>query len=232
MKKPVIGIVPLWDETKNSLWMLPGYLQGIKDAGGIGIILPLTTEETTISQLAGQLDGVLFTGGHDVAPVLYHSTPIPECGTPCPMRDEMESLLFAEIMRLDKPCFGICRGIQIFNVLLGGTLYQDLPSQLPSNVQHQQSPPYSQPVHEITIVPNTPLHALLDVPATEVNSYHHQAICQLAPPLVAMAYAPDGLVEAVYHPNKHFCWAVQWHPEYMHTHTSHLLFKTFVTSCT
>ena len=125
---PLIGVLPLWDDEKNSLWMLPGYFDGIRQAGGLPIMLPLTVEPQDIAQLATLCDGFLFTGGHDVSPALYGETPINESIACCPKRDAMETILLREALRLDKPVLGICRGIQFINAALGGTLYQDLPT--------------------------------------------------------------------------------------------------------
>ena len=119
--KPVIGVVPLVDETKDSLWMLPGYMNGITEAGGIPIMLPLTSDEETISQLLDGIQGVLFTGGHDVDPKIYGETPIPECGAVCIERDLMEKELLEQALDRDMPILGICRGIQFINACLGGS---------------------------------------------------------------------------------------------------------------
>lgn len=235
MQKPMIGVVPLYDETKESYWMLPGYMKGIEEAGGIPFMLPLTTDKEMILTLADTFDGFLFTGGQDVNPNLYGEQVEPVCGRPCEERDLMEAILFERAVALDKPIFGICRGIQLFNVLLGGTLYQDLPSQLQSEklITHKQNPPYDQPVHMVTIEKDSPLFTILKEESITVNSYHHQGIKRLAEPLVCAATAEDGLIEAVTMPGKRFVLAVQWHPEFIfHKEEKNLkLFKAFVKSC-
>ena len=232
MKRPLIGVVPLWDDSKSSFWMLPGYLMGIKAAGGIPITLPLTSESSVVRQLAITVDGILFTGGHDISPALYGQEKLDVCGLVCAERDETERLLFTETLRLNIPAFGICRGIQLFNTLLGGNLYQDIPFQMQSQIPHKQQPPYSQPSHTVQLVCGTPLHTLLGVDSLSVNSCHHQGICTLASELVIMAQAPDGLAEAVYMPGKAFVWAVQWHPEYvLNDPASRALFSAFVMAC-
>jgi len=229
MKRPVIGVVPLWDEERESLWMLPGYLAGIEEAGGLPLILPLTGEASVLRQLAAGVDGMLFTGGQDVNPALYGEEKSDVCGQPCQRRDEMERLLFAEALSRDKPVFGICRGIQLFNALLGGSLYQDLPSQTQSRIRHAQKPPYDQPAHEVRVLPGTPLSALSGQEILSVNSCHHQGLKTLAPPLAVMAKTRDDLIEAVYMPEKTFAWAVQWHPEYaLDDPVSRALFAAFV----
>ena len=213
MEKPIIGVTPLWDEEKNSYWMLPGYLEGLEEAGAIPIILPLAADGADIAQLADLCDGFLFTGGQDVAPQLYGEAMKPTCGELCPARDTLEQELLNRALEQDKPILGICRGLQILNVTLGGTLYQDLPTEHPSEIEHSMKPPYDQAAHTVRILPDTPLAALLQKQELGVNSCHHQAIRSLAPSLVEMARSTDDLIEAMYLPGKTFVWGVQWHPE-------------------
>ena len=186
MKKPLIGVVPLYDSEKESFWMLPGYMDGIEAAGGIPVMLPMTADDGILAELVGALDGFLLTGGQDVDPALYGAAKSPACGETCPARDAMEPQL----------------------------LYQDLPTERESAVDHHMTPPYDRAVHEVTILADTPLAALLGKMRLGVNSYHHQAVKTLAPVLRPMALADDGLVEAAYLPGKRFCMAVQWHPEF------------------
>ena len=212
--KPLIGVVPLYDDEKNSYWMLPGYMQGIEAAGGIPVMLPMTADDDALSQLVTLVDGILLTGGHDVSPALYGEAKSPACGKPCVLRDEMEPKLLNLALAADKPVFGICRGIQLLNAALGGTLYQDLPTEYPSGVDHHMTPPYDRVVHSVRILPNTPLAALVGKETLGVNSYHHQAVKALSDKLRPAAYSEDGLVEAAYMPDKRFVLAVQWHPEF------------------
>ena len=212
--KPIIGLIPLVDDALESLWMLPGYMDGIAQAGGIPIMLPLTEDPADLEQLCGSCDGFLLTGGHDVSPSVYGEDRLPVCGVSCEARDRMERLVLDYALHSDKPVLGICRGLQLLNALLGGTLYQDLPSQHPGNVEHHQHPPYDAPIHEVRVLPDTPLHDLLKRDALQVNSYHHQAIKALSPRLKPMAFAADGLIEAAYMPGRRFVWGVQWHPEF------------------
>ena len=230
MKRPVIGLVPLVDIQRESFWMLPGYMDGLAEAGGLPIMLPLTDEEEQIDQVTALCDGFLFTGGQDVDPSIYGEEKDTACGECCPERDAMEVKLLHAALRDDKPIFGICRGIQFINAALGGTLYQDLRSQHPSEIEHHQRPPYDVPVHTVTPIPSTPLAALLGDRAFAVNSYHHQAVKELAPAWSVMAVAPDGIIEAAYMPDKRFVWAVQWHPEFSFRvdESSRKLFLSFV----
>ena len=164
MKKAVIGVTPLWDRDRDSCWMLPGYLEGLELAGALPITLSLTEDAGGISQLVSLCDGCdgfLFTGGQDVSPELYGEKPCVTCGEICAKRDTFEQRLFTQVLEQDKPMLGICRGIQFFNACLGGTLYQDLPTEHPSEVAHVMHPPYDREVHSVAILPETPLVALL-----------------------------------------------------------------------
>ena len=232
--KPVVGVMPLWDDEKDSLWMLPGYLEGIRQAGGLPIVLPLTEDEDELEQLVGLCDGFLFTGGHDVSPALYHEEPLEGLVDCCPKRDAMEGPVLQIALDRDLPVLGICRGIQFINAFLGGSLYQDLPSQHPSEVDHHQAPPYDTPAHEVALVDGSPLHRCLGAERLPVNSYHHQAVRRLASGLEAMACAPDGLIEAAYMPGKRFLWAVQWHPEFSYKtdEYSRRIFRALIDSMT
>lgn len=232
MRKPMIGVVPLYDGRKNSYWMLPGYMKGIEAVGGVPVMLPLTTDREVLCELTSRIDGLLLTGGHDVSPLLYGESVSDRCGEICGERDEMERVLLDLALEEDKPVLGICRGIQFLNVYLGGSLYQDLPSERPESVSHQMSPPYDRTVHEVRIERPSPLYSLLGKEKLGVNSYHHQAVKRLAPGLVSMAYSEDGLAEAVYLPDRKFVWAVQWHPElsYQTDENSRKILYKFVAS--
>lgn len=233
--RAVIGVIPLFDEEKDSIWMVPGYMEGIRAAGGLPVILPLKADEEEIKQICGMCDGFLFTGGHDVDPALYGAERSGQCGQPNHDRDFLEKRVFAYALQEDKPVFGICRGIQLINALCGGTLYQDLPTEYKGTkeVEHHMNPPYDIPCHEVTILENTPLSMLLNRLTIKVNSYHHQAIKELAAALKPMAVSEDGLIEAVYMPDKKFIQAVQWHPEfiYLKDEDARKLFKSFVSAC-
>lgn len=231
--KPVVGVCPLYDEDRESIWMLPGYLEVLQACGAIPLVLPFMRDRVDVAQAAGLVDGILFTGGHDIDPRLYGQRPIGACGPALPARDELECLLLDEACARDLPIFGICRGIQLFCARWGGTLYQDLPTQHPSAVEHHAGPPYDRPAHRVELVPATPLRRLLGVPGMGVNSYHHQAICDLPTGLSPMARAQDGVVEAVWAPAMRFAWAVQWHPEFSWQRDPHQkrIVQAFVDAC-
>jgi len=230
MEIPVIGVIPLWDEKKDSVWMLPGYMQGLEEAGALPLILPLTVSEIVLKQAIVFFDGFLFTGGQDLDPKLYGHEKTARCKEICEARDQMEAYLFREaVLNQNKPALGICRGIQLFNALLGGTLYQDIPVELPGAKNHANRPPYDAPAHSVHIIQKSPLYELTGKDNIEVNSYHHQGINKIAEGLEIMAVADDGLIEAVYMPDRPYVWAVQWHPEFsLKDETSKKLFSSFV----
>ena len=216
-RAPLIGVTPLWDVERQSVWMLPDYLDGIKAAGGIPVVLPIAMSETDAERIVETFNGFLFTGGQDVSS--------------CPERDKEETLLLQKALEADKPILGICRGLQFINVFLGGTLWQDLPSQHPSVIVHRQGKPYGVPTHQVSI--SGELQSLLGKDILDVNTLHHQAVKDLGNGLTPMAIAPDGLIEAFQMPDKRFVWAVQWHPEYLFKtdHDSLAIFSCFVERC-
>ena len=233
MDKPIIGVMPLVDTEKDSYWMLPGYMNGISQAGGIPVMLPLTNDENDVTKLASMCDGFLFTGGQDVNPGIYNEEKRAVCGECSDARDIMDTMFFLEALKNDKPCLGICRGLQFFNAVLGGTLYQDLPVDKPSNIIHHQNHPYNKPCHEVRILPGTPLEKLIKKINLPVNSLHHQGIKDLAEGIMPMAFAPDGLIEAICVPTQKFIWAVQWHPEFNfeEDEASRAVFTALIEAC-
>ena len=216
-RNPIIGVTPLWDAERKSIWMLPDYLDGIKAAGGLPVVLPLEMSEEDAGRIVETCDGFLFTGGQDVGS--------------CPERDKLETLLLLKALQSDKAILGICRGLQFINVFLGGTLWQDLPSQHPSVIVHRQNKPYDAPTHKVML--EGELRTLLGKEVIEVNTLHHQAVKDLGSGLASMAIAPDGIIEAARMEGKYFVWGVQWHPEYMFKTDpgSLAIFSCFIKHC-
>lgn len=231
--KPVIGVTPLVDCERESLWMLPGYFEGIKQAGGVPLMLPLTTNAEVIEQLLLMCDGLLITGGQDVTGERYgceDKEVLALIGQTAPELDCMEDLLLKSALELDIPVFGICRGIQFINAYFGGTLWQDLPAQFTTEVDHHGKPDHHKTVHNVEVLKGTPLAAYVGAGELAVTSYHHQAVRDVAPGLQVMAVSEDGLVEAVCYPAARFLWAVQWHPElnFETDRASRQIFEAFV----
>ncbi|MDO5133189.1 MAG: gamma-glutamyl-gamma-aminobutyrate hydrolase family protein [Eubacteriales bacterium] len=230
--KPIIGVMPLWDDEKDSIWMLPGYMDGVAQAGGTPVIFPFSEDENELAGLVSLCGGILFTGGHDVDPQLYGEEKLEGLVTCCPKRDVMEKIVLEMALRADKPVLGICRGIQFINAALGGTLYQDLPLQHPSEIRHRQQLPFDVPAHEVSLPAGSPLCKYLGADKISVNSYHHQAVRDPARGLEVMAVSPDGLIEALYAPDQKYLWAVQWHPEFSYKtdENSRKIFQSFVSA--
>lgn len=233
MKKPLIALMPLWDEKMNSYWMLPGYMDLIIKSGGVPVMLSFSDDEQSVKEIADRFDGFVFTGGDDIDPAKYGEEQIKECGQPCVRRDSLEFALFREVIKTDKPILGICRGMQFLNAALGGTLYQDLPTQKPSEVCHKQPAPFDALTHSVTVEKGTLLYDIVGTEKLMVNTLHHQAVDKLADGLKVCAIAEDGLVEAFYAPEKAFLMGVQWHPEMLFAHAPNNLKigKAFVETC-
>ena len=228
MNKPLIALIPQVDE-EGRWWIGPDYMNSVSRAGGIPVLLPVTDSDEELEAIAHRFDGFLFTGGPDVEPALYGQQKEAFCGDICPERDNMELKLFRLAFDLGKPILGICRGIQLINVALGGTLYQDIPTQAPSEVPHRVlEKPQARETHEIFVEPECPFG---DLPLRlMVNSRHHQAIERLAPGLAVRARAADGIIEAVYMPGRPNVRAVQWHPENFRNDLSKEIFREFLAS--
>lgn len=234
-KKPLIGLIPQYDWQDQRTWMHPGYLGGIEAAGGLGVTLPLAQKEEDICQLAYEFDGYLFTGGPDIHPRLFGQQTLECCGNICAERDRMELLLLEELLKGEKPVLGICRGIQGMAVGMGGSLYQDIPQQMTRTLplQHDQKARHHIPVHSVTIEEQSLLRRITGKRELMVNSLHHQAVKEAGERLRIVAVSPDGVIEAVEHPDKPFFLGVQWHPERMWQCDEDALaiFNAFVAAC-
>ena len=180
-KKPVVGLVPMVNEEKSRCEMPWSYCRALEGAGALPVILPLLTDPADLAQAVSVCGGILLTGGPDVDPARYGEETLPACGQIIPQRDEMEDLLFQAALAADKPVLGICRGVQAMNVALGGTLWQDLPTQVGGPLIHSQSRPYDKTWHKVSVTPGTPLAELLGVEELAVTSRHHQAVKDVAP---------------------------------------------------
>ncbi len=198
------------------------FLWWVQSQGALPVILPTLGPDggTSLTTLVHQLDGLLLGGGSDVSPLSYGEQPLqPEWGGDA-YRDAQETQLIHKFIETGKPILGVCRGLQILNVALGGTLYQDIPLQIPGAQVHRNWQVYEGHQHSIAWeqASHNPLaawHHHQDRNAIIVNSIHHQAIRQLAGPLqIGARSIPDGIIEAIYHERHPFCVGVQWHPEF------------------
>jgi putative glutamine amidotransferase len=221
---PVIGITPCR--------LLPDYLESLRRAGGEPLVLDLTS----IPSLQG-LDGVLLTGGGDIAPSYYHETPHPKANPPDAARDAFELELAKLSLEENLPMFGVCRGLQVLNVAAGGTLIQDIPSEVNEALGHEVNSPLNAIAHEVWITRGSALsktmqEQLVDGEVVQVNSRHHQAIKRPGTGFEVSATAPDGVIEAIERSGARFCLAVQWHPEnFWRTGEFRALFEEFVRAC-
>ncbi len=217
---------------------LEDYRQAILHAGGDVRIVDAST--TAVQALEGA-DGLLLTGGDDVAPARYGQAPHGSVVPAEPGRDEFEIALVRESRARHLPLLAICRGVQVLNVACGGTLVQDIPSEVPGALAHSLDVPPHQPMeraHEIWIDPDTRLAGLMrerlsDADGCDVNSRHHQAVKEVAPGFRVSATSPDGVIEGIEDPGEPFCLGVQWHPEnFWRTGEFRPLFEGFLEAAT
>lgn len=230
--RKIIGIMPLYDDEKESYWMLPGYMKMLEAEHALPLMLPLTDQPDELDGFLQICGGFLLTGGHDVSPAVYQADRKPWCGACCETRDKMETYILKKAVEQDLPVPGICRGLQFMNACFGGTLYQDLDKEHESSINHHMKPPYNRTAHQVTIQKGTLLSDLLNKNQIGVNSYHHQAIKNLSPSFEAMAVSEDGLTEGIYMPSRKFIAGVQWHPEfsYENDENSRKIVRSFVDS--
>lgn len=192
-----------------------GFVEGIMTAYGLPSVIPLGNPKDA-KEYVSRIDGLLLAGGQDVSPLLYGEEPIPALGTTSPVRDTFEIALINEAIRQKKPILAVCRGMQILNVAFGGSLYQDLASSYSDlSVQHIQQTMYDNGAHTVSIDPDSRLAKIYGTTYV-VNSYHHQAIKELADPFEAVAWSKDRLIEGFEAKDSEVSIvAVQWHPELM-----------------
>ena len=218
MPSPLIGLTthPVTDPDRAELdLLLDNITRCVERAGGLPVLIPLGLSEDTLRGLYARLDGVLFSGGGDIDPARYGADGHAKLAGVDAERDRVELTLARWVVDDAKPFFGICRGSQILNVALGGTLYQDIGEH--SGAQRHTFPypefPHALRAHAVKVEEDATLARVLGEPLLTVNSLHHQASKDIAPGLTVAARAPDGVVEALEVPAHPFGLAVQWHPE-------------------
>jgi putative glutamine amidotransferase len=208
------------------------YVHAIQRVGGTPVIIPPTMSEADWPQLVNRLDGLLLSGGEDITPTHYGEPAESWLGGVDVLRDTSELGLVRGWLHAGRPLLVICRGHQLLNIALGGTLYQDIATYFSNPLDHAYTPasPMENPVHSVTLTPDSRLARIFGDTTFEVNSAHHQAIKELGDGLSIVAHAPDGVIEAVEHQSHAFCIGVQWHPEAMVKLSDSMwpLFETFV----
>jgi len=241
MKKPFIALpaasfqCEIRQGYEVSLWgQLTTYLKAVKKAGGAPIIIPPCGEEEFV-RVAHFADGLLLCGGGDVHPKFYGEDPAPWLWLVDEERDWMEIFLARKFLELGKPILGICRGLQVLNVAAGGTLFQDISQQRPGSKLHSFMPPEYPPdyeAHAINVKPGSLLASILACLYLKVNSRHHQAVKEVAPGFRAVAWAEDGIVEAIEKEEPGvFALGVQWHPENFSGPPMENIFEAFIKAC-
>jgi putative glutamine amidotransferase len=242
--RPVIGIAMQTQEAVPGhlprCWIMSQrYVDVLSSLGAVPWLIPLRPGDgATLRAIYDRLDGLFLTGGVDVDPSYYGESKHAKCGATDPDRDATELQLIRWAIADHKPLLAVCRGIQVLNVACGGTLVQDIASQCPAAIAHDNfpqpdgTPPRDFLAHEVRVQPGTRLGHCFDAERVTVNSMHHQCIKQLAPGLVPSAWAPDGLIEGVEGANGHYLVAVQWHPEELTaTDGQRRLFTEFLGAC-
>lgn len=238
--RPVIGITPDYSDgvRKNSrsrgeptYFLRARYVEAIKDLGGIPFLLPILKTSALQSDLLKRIDGLLITGsGPDLDPRLYGERPKARFKIMSGKRAGFELGLAQRALERNLPVLGICGGLQLLNVAMGGSLIQDIPAQTEEPLSHRQDSAATRPSHSVTIIPKTRLSRILRVGRLRVNSSHHQAAKRVASGLVVCAVAPDGIIEALESPVHRFVIGVQWHPEFLYRkdEVSRRLFRSFL----
>lgn len=233
-KRPRIGITMRLELESDRFYLSRHYSEAVEAAGGAPMHISLLPQRDYISAVMNQMDGVLLPGSDsDVDPLRYGAEPHPKLSTVVSIKDETDLLVLEEIEKRGMPLFAICYGMQVLNVSRGGTLIQDIGSQVANSIKHEQGVPRDRPSHRIKIAKSGLVSELAQSETALVNSHHHQAIQNLGRELVATAWASDGLVEAVEDSRAdRFALGVQWHPElgWKGDHLSQALFSRFIAA--
>jgi putative glutamine amidotransferase len=228
--KPVIGITSRYSSENNQYNLPDAYTKAIQRNGGTPILLP-PLYNAECQQLYDLCDGILFTGGPDVDPILYGEQPIPGQGWIEPMRDEFEFELAKISLAGPKPVLGICRGLQTLNAAAGGTLIQDIKSQVDKPIKHRQEAKAWHGTHHAYLDKGTKIHEVFGDDTVLCNSFHHQACKDPGKGFTVTGRASDGVIEVIEYDSGVWKLCVQWHPEHQDNPVMNKLFKAFVDAC-
>lgn len=225
----MIGIVCGHQEEPERFYVNAPYIYAVERAQGIPVLIP-HMPKAMLLELLPAFAGILLPGGIDIDPTRFGEQPHPRCGQIDPIWDELDLTVASWALENGVPIFAICRGIQVLNVAAGGTLVQDIESQVRDPIKHQQQAPRWYATHDVSIQPGSRLAAMLGGRSLRVNSFHHQAVRQVGAGLRVAAAAPDGVIEAIEGTTSPFVLGVQWHPELMVDHypAAQKLFDEFV----
>lgn len=232
--QPIIGITAGKDRSDTSIQkicLIDKYSYAISASGGIPFVIPPDISNNSIDAIISRVDGIMITGGGDIETNRFNGQDHPRVYGVDAERDNLEIELVLAAKSTVKPLLGICRGIQIINVALGGDLYTDIQDQKINPLKHDWFPDYPRDrlSHPIEVKSGSLLNQILDISITDVNSLHHQAIKNLSNKLSATSFAPDGIIEAVENGDHPFFLGVQWHPEWLFDYeTTQKLFKAFI----
>jgi putative glutamine amidotransferase len=230
--RPRIGITMRIESETERFYLSRHYSEAVAAAGGVPVHISLIPRRGFIASVIDQLDGILLPGSDsDVDPLRYGAEPHPKLGTVQSIKDETDLLVLEEVENRRLPLFAICFGMQVLNVFRGGTLIQDIGSQMPHAIKHEQGAPRDRPSHRIELSEESLLFSLAQSQNVLVNSHHHQALEKVGRDLSASAWSSDGLIEAVEDGREdRFVLGVQWHPElgWTNDHFSQALFNLFV----
>jgi putative glutamine amidotransferase len=216
-QRPLIGITPGYNYDESRLYINNGYVQGVMEAGGLPVLMPVTEDVTVLGDIIHLCGGFLISGGPDMDARYYGEENMPFNGEISPYRDLIETEIIKGAAECNKPVFGICRGIQVINVALGGSLYQDIGAQANEKevLKHSQKAPKWYPTHDIFIKRNSKVWQSFGKDCVRVNSFHHQAVKNLAAGFQVTSRSADGIIESIEHKEHIFLVGVQWHPELM-----------------
>lgn len=230
--KPLILITPSVSDD-GTIQLYSEYSNAVAKAGGIPVCMPYISDYSQLNDYINLFDGFFFTGGKDVMPHRYNESAINDTLVFQKLRDEFEFKFLDAVYKTNKPIIGVCRGMQVINVYLGGSLYQDIPTQIENCIRHRQVEPRYSFSHSVNVLLDTPLYNMAKSSNANVNSFHHQCIKTLGKDLSVMATANDGVIEALYSKTHKYLRLYQWHPErlYESDELNLNIFKEFVDNC-
>lgn len=234
-RDPLVGVTTsiTVDQTPERAYVNSAYLHAVQQAGGVPVLLPPQLSKSSLERLVRGLDALLLTGGGDVDPGSFGEAPHPTLYDVAPSRDALETQVTHMALEKKTPLLAICRGIQVLNVALGGSLHQDVATDPGTQIQHSQKEARDQTTHKVTVTPRSRLGRVLGSEDIEVNSFHHQVIKSLGRGLVPVAWAPDRLIEGVeLDDDSRWVVGVQWHPEHLvgSSEPARRLFSALVTA--